>query len=279
MPVKPEHAVTVYGPEVMVSGLKPLLDRFIGRFTGLSLAARFFAIHDAASITDFYGLTSSTSSSHWPLVVDLFDARPCCVSIWEGTDALVNLQVLKGATQPCQAKLGTVRAGFWCDNPVANLLHVSDNDDLARQEFQILERQQFTSVTTGPEDSIGATPVSQMHNGLFQFSTVIRRLAPNAVSFTDYDLDPDATKAATKLVELLLTISQALPRHLSRLIHAFLSGDHRYVGLNLHRLGRITAWEKLMIESAMHSNPVWLEKIAPFSARPLDDVWQPGSAL
>ncbi|MCJ9669030.1 MULTISPECIES: nucleoside-diphosphate kinase [unclassified Neorhizobium] len=255
-------AATVYGPEVIVSGLMPSLDAFIVASTGLEVTRRFLAVHDAASITDFYSLTGSTSGQHFPLVVDLFEARSCCVSIWRGLEALPRLQKVKGATQPCRAEPGTVRAGFWCDNPVANLLHVSDSDNIAREEFRILEARSVTGdIVAGPHKLVRIAE-RPLNSGLYQFASAISNHAQGGLPLAQMERDRDAARTAAILINYLLDLSESVSGSLERLIYAFLAGDSEFVRSNLSHLGPISAWQRLMIDSAIHSNPLWMEKIS-----------------
>jgi nucleoside diphosphate kinase len=258
----PLHAATVYGPEVIVSGLVPPLDAFIVASIGLEVTRRFLAVHDAASITEFYSLTGSTSGLHWPLVVDLFEARACLVSIWTGVAALPLLQALKGATQPCVAKPGTVRAGFWCDNPVANLLHVGDNDEIAREELRILESRWVGDTVAGPFDDRSRIAEQPLNSGLYHFANAISNHAPGGSPLAQIERDRDAGRTAANLINYLLDTSECVSGPLQRLIYAFLAGDGEFVRSNLSSLGHVSAWERLMIDSAIHSNPLWMEKIS-----------------
>ncbi|MDR6820401.1 nucleoside diphosphate kinase [Neorhizobium sp. 2083] len=258
----PLQAATVYGPEVIVSGLVPSLDAFIVASTGLEVTRRFLAVHDAASITEFYSLTGSTSGRHWPLVVDLFEARACFVSIWRGVAALPRLQALKGATQPCFAEPGTVRAGFWCDNPVANLLHVSDNDEIAREELRILESRLVGDTVPGSVDERLRLAEQPLNSGLYHFANAISSYAEAGLPLAQMERDRDAAKTAAILLNYLLDLSESVSRPLQRLTYAFLTGDSDFVRNNISHLGEISAWQRLMIDSAMHSNPLWMEKIS-----------------
>lgn len=130
--------LTVYGPEVARSGLTSKLDQFITREGRLEPGKRFFAVHSRSSIEAFYSLTGSTHAKHWPLVLDLFDMRPVCATLWIGDEALSYLQNLKGKAQPAQSAKGTIRSRFYCDNPVTNLVHVSDSESMMREELRIL---------------------------------------------------------------------------------------------------------------------------------------------
>src|SRR5690606_1968914 len=45
---------------------------------------------------------------------------------------------VKGATHPAHCAESTIRGRFWCDNPTANLVHVSDDGGAAVRELSVL---------------------------------------------------------------------------------------------------------------------------------------------
>ncbi|WP_240992505.1 MULTISPECIES: nucleoside-diphosphate kinase [unclassified Mesorhizobium] len=243
-------ALIVYGPEVARSGLTSLLDEFIRRRTGLELSERFFSIHSRKSIDAFYTLTCSTGGKHWPLVLDLFDMRPVCATIWSGPNALHLSQKLKGNTQPAQALSGTVRSLFFCDNPVTNLLHVSDSHQVMDAELRILRCRSL-----GDE----ATAWISLDSGYIahsSFQMLLNVLGDRgAAPMPDNRSDGSAFAHATFCYDraLLTAAKSGLTTAVQRYFQgdrAGLEGLFRYAPLR-------SSWDRLILEAGLFSMPLW----------------------
>ncbi|MBA1142306.1 nucleoside-diphosphate kinase [Mesorhizobium neociceri] len=243
-------ALIVYGPEVARSGLTCLLDEYIRRRTDLELSERFFSVHSRKSIDAFYALTSSKGGRHWPLVLDLFDMRPVCATIWSGPDALHLSQKLKGSTQPAQALRGTVRSLFFCDNPVTNLLHVSDSHEVMDAELRILRRQ-----------SLGdqAAAWNSLDSGFIahsSFQMLLNALGDGETARTlDNRNDGSAFAHAKFCYDRALLIASkpgltAAVRRYFRGDRAGLEGLVRYAPVQ-------SSWDRLILEAGLFSMPLW----------------------
>lgn len=244
------QALTVYGPEVGKSGLTASLDAFVRQETGLEIIERFFSIHSRASIEAFYSLTGSTSGAHWPLVLDLFDMRPACVTIWQGADALSKLQRIKGNTQPTKAAAGTIRSRFYCDNPVTNLIHVSDSQSIMKRELQILEANYFGTDDEGWEN---------LASGQMSHSAMRVLLA---VLGDDVAFDPTALNGNDSAVGNTLWALERVERLTRNTeaeagVHAYLAGEpnsvERLIGGRFH----VCAWDYLLLRAGLHAVENW----------------------
>lgn len=242
--------LTVYGPEVAKSGLTDDLDFFIQGKTSLTIKERFFAIHSRASIEEFYSITGSTVGKHWPIVLDLFDARPACVTIWEGPRALPLLIATKGKTQPAEAALGTVRSRFWCDNPVANLIHVSDDDAVMAEELKILSRASVGSEEAGWRnlDTGGLA-----HSSFETLLTLLGR--PASTRCSAKHARDDAREHARKAIEEAKVL--AVVEGLHPVVKAYLEGDPAGLRGLLCQHTNVSAWDRLMLEAGLFGMPYW----------------------
>ncbi|MER8710127.1 MULTISPECIES: nucleoside-diphosphate kinase [unclassified Mesorhizobium] len=246
----PSTALVVYGPEVARSGITWLLDEFIRRRTGLELAERFFSIHNRRSIDAFYTLTHSTGGNHWPLVLDLFDMRPVCATIWSGPNALHLSQGLKGNTQPAHARSGTVRSLFFCDNPVTNLLHVSDSPEVMQAELTILRRQ-FLGNEVAAWNSLDTGQIAHS-----SFQMLLHVLGDRgSVPMPDNGGDGSAfAHARSSYGKALLLASK---RGLTTAVHRYLQGDRAGLeGIVQHASVR-SSWDRLVLEAGLFSMPLW----------------------
>lgn len=243
-------ALIVYGPEVARSGLTCLLDDFIRQRTGLELAERFFSLHSRGSIDAFYSLTGSTGGRHWPLVLDLFDMRPVCVTMWSGPNALPLSQELKGNSQPAQARSGTVRSFFFCDNPVTNLVHVSDSDEIMKAELGIL-RARFMGEEVAAWNSLNTGCIA--HSSFQVLLKVLcgkggtRRLE----SWSDGSAVAHARFCYRKAVLL------ALKSGLTSTVQDYLRGDRAGLEGLIRHASLLSSWDRLILEAGLFSMPLW----------------------
>jgi len=242
--------LTVYGPEVARSGLTSELDQFIAREGRLEPDNRFFAVHSRSSIEAFYSLAGSTHAKHWPLVLDLFDMRPVCATLWIGDEALSYLQSLKGKAQPAQSAKGTIRSRFYCDNPVTNLVHVSDSESLMREELRIL-RAHSTGTGEASWKALNSGRISHS-----SFRVLLTSLGNTSAPHSDiYDIGDDAVANARAAFEQAEAL--AVGCGMLETVQGFLAGDVASLKDLLNRVGGLSAWDRLLLEAGLLAMPCW----------------------
>lgn len=247
--------MTVYGPEVARSGLTDDLDAFIGQTTHLKRAERFFCVHSSASITDFYALTGSTHGKHWPVVVDLFDLRPVCATLWIGENALSTLQGLKGKTHPAQAAPGTVRSRFYCDNPVTNLIHVSDSDDIMKAELTILRRQ-FSGETETAWRALASDHMSHS-----SFRVLLGMLGQKPIPpLAMHDQNDGALVNARFCYEQITLLASKCA--MLGPVQQYLQGQCAGLDALLQAFHPVSAWNRILLEAGLFAMPVWAKVLA-----------------
>jgi nucleoside diphosphate kinase len=250
------RGLTVFGPEVARSGLTDALHQFIAARTELRIADCFVALHTRRSIKAFYQLTGSTGGAHWPLVESLFDLRPVCVTLWSGTDALDRLQKLKGATQPAKAQPGTVRSLFWCDNPVANLIHVSDTTEIMASELRILRG---TVVGNDLRGWHAAVAHRFAHSALWTLTAILARQVGQSTRHSGLPANGNAQLSA----RLLWQRAEHLARQIGQedAVRDYLAGDEAALAQLLAKAAQVSAWEQMILACGLHSHPVWGRKM------------------
>ncbi|QPH54789.1 nucleoside-diphosphate kinase [Pontivivens ytuae] len=249
--------LTVFGPEVAKAGLTTALHHFIEARSGLRIEDCFLVLHTRRSIRAFYQLTGSTGGDHWDLVESLFDLRPACVTLWSGEDALKRLQRLKGATQPAEAEPGTVRSLFWCDNPVANLIHVSDTPEVMASELQILRSKAIGGDLRAWQ---GAAGHRYSHSALWTLNALLARHLGRSERYSDLPADGNARLSANLLWHQAEDL--AMNAGLEDPVRRYLLGESDALTELLQGAGQVSAWERLMLRCGRHSNPVWASRIA-----------------
>ncbi|MHB1646621.1 MAG: nucleoside-diphosphate kinase [bacterium] len=85
--------------------------------------------HNDMSIIKFYQNSIPDNAPHLHLIQKLFTYSKILVTFWEGEDVFNKLQKIKGASHPADAREGTIRSSFFCDNSITNLVHTSDNSE------------------------------------------------------------------------------------------------------------------------------------------------------
>jgi nucleoside diphosphate kinase len=249
--------LTAFGPEVARSGLTDALHQFIAARTDLRIADCFVALHTRRSIRAFYQLTGSTGGPHWPLVESLFDLRPVCVTLWSGVDALTRLQKLKGATQPAKAQPGTVRSLFWCDNPVTNLIHVSDTPAIMASELRILRGKAIGNDLRG---WYAAVAHRFTHSALWTLTAILARQAGQSACHSGLPSNGDAQLSA----RLLWQRAEQLARQTGQddAVSSYLAGSEAALGQLLKQAAQVSTWEEMILACGLHSHPVWGREIA-----------------
>ncbi|WP_104695322.1 nucleoside-diphosphate kinase [Helicobacter salomonis] len=113
---------------------KRIIGKIITRFEEAGLeVVKIRRLHlSLAQAQDFYAVHRER-----PFFKDLMDfmtSGPVVVMVLEGENAVEKNRELMGATDPKQAKPGTIRADF-ADNIDANVVHGSDTEQNAQREI------------------------------------------------------------------------------------------------------------------------------------------------
>ena len=259
-------AITTYSPDAILSGIVPALNRFIGRETGLEHAGAFLSIHDEDSIDRFYALNWAEGAQHAALVRGLFVARPVVVTHWRGPDALSRLQESKGNTQPALARAGSIRSLFWCDNPVCNLIHVSDDVDEMEGDYRILLDRKIADVgRCNAPLYANRMPITMVrHNALLEFQRVLTRnhLSSSSTRYRSaLPHDGGAIETALTLIQDLMKVALSGPSTAKVLIRHFLFARDDFRAVAAKYLGARSSWEDLVITCGIESNNLWLEQL------------------
>lgn len=126
-----ERTLSIIKPDAVQKGvIGKIVDRF--ESNGLRIAAMKKLQLSRASAEAFYAIHSAR-----PFFKDLVDfmvSGPVVVMVLEGKDAVAKNRELMGATNPKEAKAGTIRADF-ADSIDANAVHGSDSIENAKVEI------------------------------------------------------------------------------------------------------------------------------------------------
>ena len=127
-----ERTLSIIKPDAVAKGvIGKILDRF--ESTGLRVAALKKLHLSKAQAGEFYAVHKERP--FFKDLVEFMTSGPVVVSVLEGDNAVAKNRELMGATNPKEAKAGTIRADF-AQSIDANAVHGSDSLDNAKIEIE-----------------------------------------------------------------------------------------------------------------------------------------------
>lgn len=112
-----------------------LVGKILSRFeeNGLKIVATKMLHLSRAQAEAFYGV--HRQRPFFPALVEFMTSGPVLVSVLEGDNAILKNREIMGATNPKEAKPGTIRADF-AQSIDANTVHGSDSKETAAVEVR-----------------------------------------------------------------------------------------------------------------------------------------------
>lgn len=127
-----ERTLSIIKPDAVAKGvIGKILDRF--ESNGLRVAALKKLHLSKTQAGDFYAVHKERP--FFKDLVEFMTSGPVVVSVLEGDNAVAKNRELMGATNPKEAKAGTIRADF-AQSIDANAVHGSDSLDNAKIEIE-----------------------------------------------------------------------------------------------------------------------------------------------
>lgn len=127
-----ERTLSIIKPDAVAKGvIGKILDRF--ESNGLRVAALKKLHLSKAQAGDFYAVHKERP--FFKDLVEFMTSGPVVVSVLEGDNAVAKNRELMGATNPKEAKAGTIRADF-AQSIDANAVHGSDSLDNVKIEIE-----------------------------------------------------------------------------------------------------------------------------------------------
>ena len=127
-----ERTLSIIKPDAVAKGvIGKILDRF--ESNGLRVAALKKLHLSTAQAGEFYAVHKERP--FFKDLVEFMTSGPVVVSVLEGDNAVAKNRELMGATNPKEAKAGTIRADF-AQSIDANAVHGSDSLDNAKIEIE-----------------------------------------------------------------------------------------------------------------------------------------------
>lgn len=127
-----ERTLSILKPDAVKKGvIGKIVDRF--ESNGLRVAAMKKIRLSKCDAKEFYAIHKERP--FFNDLVEFMTSGPVVVMVLEGKDAVVKNRELMGATNPKEAKKGTIRADF-AENIDANAVHGSDSLENAKTEIE-----------------------------------------------------------------------------------------------------------------------------------------------
>ncbi len=127
-----EQTLSIIKPDAVKKGvIGKIVDRF--EANGLRIAAMRKVMLSQADAEAFYAVHKERS--FFPELVEFMISGPVVAMVLEGENAVLKNRDLMGATNPKEAKPGTIRADF-ADSIDANAVHGSDSLENAKNEIK-----------------------------------------------------------------------------------------------------------------------------------------------
>ncbi|MFN5944877.1 MAG: nucleoside-diphosphate kinase [Phycisphaerae bacterium] len=260
--------LVVFSPDAVKSNLvRPVEDAL--RESGCSPVIRAWIAHNDSSIEQFYSASIPANVPTWHLVSRLFTLGPSLATLWSGADAGRKILAMKGRSHPALAQAGTVRRRFWCDNPVTNLIHVSDDADEVLREMAVLcslgadrFREPLVGNRLAPFSQWGVPEPN--HSGIL----AICRLVIAGSDAVGSELPPlaiptngDAMETVVSAMRWLREASLVMPDNAKPAIMRYLDGtatpDH--ISQALNSMVPLTLWDDLLVRAAAVARKGWCE--------------------
>lgn len=129
-----EQTVVLVKPDGVQRGL---VGEIISRFErkGLKLAAIKMISLDDAILDEWY--SHHKDKPFFPALKSYMQSFPVVAMLWEGPDVVVTIRKMIGITKAREADPGTIR-GDYAMSQQYNLIHASENSDIAEREKGIL---------------------------------------------------------------------------------------------------------------------------------------------
>jgi nucleoside diphosphate kinase len=260
----------IFMPDAIESHLVGSIERWVRARTACAPIARRWFSHTEETLERFYpGVAEHCSEENWHLLASVFSAGPCLATLWLGEGAARSIPSVKGQTHPARCAGSTLRGSFWCDNPVSNLVHVSDDGDEVGRELGVLRSiapDLFVGhlPTRGLDPFLDPGPPAPRHSGILTLCSLVQNaLATRGSAVAALDV-PESGVARETMQRAEAWLSQArtsaLPA-LAEAVESYLNGT-----ANASRFIRtmkdavpVGRWEELMLRCGILSRPGWLD--------------------
>jgi nucleoside diphosphate kinase len=263
-------ALLVFLPDAIESQLVASIEQWLRQQTScVPIACQWFT-HDEETLARFYAdVVDQAPKDGWRLVTSVFSAGPSLATLWFGDGAIQSIRNVKGATHPARCAGSTVRGRFWCDNAVANLVHVSDDAAEVARELGVL-RSVEPDLFAGPLSTRGLAPFrdpgppTPRHSGILTLCSVVTALLEqqgSALPRLDLPDGGDARETMARAEAWLRETRASTPPGIAAAVESYLDGTAQPSDFlrALRGAAPVSRWQELILRCGILSRPEWLE--------------------
>jgi nucleoside diphosphate kinase len=263
-------SLLIFMPDAIESRLVGSIERWIHDRTACAPIARQSFSHTEKTLERFYpDVAARCSKDDWQLITRVFAAGPCLATLWFGEGATQRIPSVKGQTHPARCSGSTVRGRFWCDNPVSNLVHVSDDGDEIARELGVLrsiEPDLFVGrwPTRGLEPFLDPGPPAPRHSGVLTLRSLVQTILAargQAVAAFDTPDDGDARETMRRAEAWLEQARASTSPAVAEAVESYLNGTAHPSRLMraLNDEVFVGAWQEVILRCGLLSRAEWLE--------------------
>ena len=262
-------ALLVFLPDAVRSRLVSAIELWVRERTGCVPVERQWVPYTEEALDQFYPGVAVRFPEGWPLFAKLFATGPCLATLWSGPDASRVIPSVKGATHPAHCAGSTIRGRFWCDNPTANLVHVSDDGRAAVRELLVL-RSLNSELFRGPTPTVALAafpelgPPTPAHSGILTLcSLVTTHLSRqgSAVPRLQVPETGDARETMAGAEAWLGRVAEQASPTVRGAVDSYLKGTASPAQLvdALRTAVHVDPWDELILRAGALSRREWLE--------------------
>ena len=259
----------VFLPDAVRCRLVGPIELWVRERTACVPVAREWVSYTAEALDRFYPGIADRFPEGWALFAALFATGPCLATLWSGANASQVIPSVKGATHPARCRGSTIRGRFWCDNPTANLVHVSANGAEAVRQLGVLrslEPELFMGElpTLALAPFVDPGPPTPAHSGILTLCFLVAtHLSSQGSAFPPPEVSENEggretmARAEAWLAQILASTS--LP--FAEAVDSYLKGTAAATPFMaaLKNAGPVDAWQELILCAGVLSRSEWLE--------------------
>lgn len=253
-------------PDSLKSKLAGHIQHLVEPITGAISAGHFLVQLDEPAVERLYVDLPAASTAKWPLILQLLTSSPSLCSVYGNDEPVAALKALKGAAHPADARPGTIRASFWCDNPVCNLVHTSDTAEDAARELEVLARRSLPC-SPGIIRSLTERPMEPWttvaHSGVVTLYRHLRQHLMKDRSRTNPHLELPQSGSATETFAKTYEALQVLAGSSSEagaVLDAYMAGEPAEAVALLGQIGPTRPWDMFVVTCGAATLSRWLRR-------------------
>lgn len=267
-------ALLVFLPDAVRSGLVGPIELWVREQTECVPVARDWVSFTEDALDRFYPGIAARFPEGWPLFASLFATGPCLATLWFGAGASTIIPSVKGATHPAHCTGATIRGRFWCDNPSANLVHVSDDGEAAVRELLLLRSSSpdlFAANTAtarlpprGLPPFLDSGPCRPAHSAILTLCSLVAvHLSQRGMGFSPVHVPPneDARQTMARAEAWLGQVLKSTSPTVGGAVDSYLKATAAWPPFSSALKGAVHVgpWEELILRVGVLSRAEWLE--------------------